>query len=112
MILLLLRFSNQSHGSNAQSSAFLYACNTHCHQFSRDDRWGRLSIQGESLRTAFTRWLHTLLLRHGGDHTHMGGRMGIPGSGGVAQPAVDCDGLGCNPTCCDTADDDDGPVIT
>lgn len=95
--------SNQSRGSNAQSSAFLYACNTHCGQFSHDDRWGTLSIQGESLRAGFTRWLSALPR---GDHTDSATMIS---SGGVAQmAAVDCAGLGCNPTCCDADDDDDG----
>jgi hypothetical protein len=73
---------NQSRGSNAQSSAFLYACNTHCGQFSHDDRWGTLAIKGQSLRTSFTQWLT--------------GRQGAP-----VPAKYDCDGMGCNPTCCD-----------
>ena len=73
--------SNQSHGSNPLSSAFLYACNTHCGQFSHDDRWGTLEVKGKSLRSSFTHWL----------------------TGATGTPAtVDCDGLGCNPTCCDS----------
>ena len=72
--------NNQSAGSNALSSAFLYACHTHCGQFAHDDRWNKLAVGGVTLREAFTEWL-----LHG------------KGSG---QPHVDCDGLGCNPTCC------------
>ena len=72
---------NQSQSSNAHSSAFLYSCNTHCGQFSHDDRWGTLAVKSKSLRTSFTGWLY----------------------GGKGAPAtVDCDGLGCNPTCCDS----------
>lgn len=75
--------SNQSQGSNAQSSAFLYACNTHCGQFSHDDRWGTLAVKEKSLRVSFTEWLQQ------------------GGKGGKVAATVDCDGLGCNPTCCD-----------
>jgi hypothetical protein len=71
---------NQSAGTNAHSSAFLYACHTHCGQFAHDDRWNKLAVGGVTLRQAFTQWL-----LHGK---------------GAGQPHVDCDGLGCNPTCC------------
>ena len=74
---------NASQGSNALSSAFLYACNTHCRAFLGDERWNTLAVKGKSLRVSFTEWL-----RGQGD------------DGGPAR--VDCDGLGCNPTCCDT----------
>ena len=49
---------NQSQNSNAHSSAFLYSCNTHCGQFSHDDRWGTLAVKSKSLRTSFTGWVY------------------------------------------------------
>jgi hypothetical protein len=68
-------------GAGAVHGGFLYACVTHCGQFSHDERWAALSIGGISLRQAFTDWLD--------------------GKAAAAPYSVDCDGPGCNPTCCD-----------
>ena len=103
--------ANQSRGSNARSSAFLYSCNTHCGQFSHDDRWGTLAVKGKSLRRSFTDWLQQQPGEpHEQEQGHAHGQEGgKPKSGGQQAAAlqlqlaatVDCDGLGCNPTCCD-----------
>jgi hypothetical protein len=70
-----------SAGVSAVHGGFLYACVTHCGQFSHDERWAALSIEGVSLRQAFTDWLD--------------------GKAAAVPYSVDCDGPGCNPTCCD-----------
>ena len=67
-------------GNASPHSGFLYGCITHCGQFAKDDRWSKLSISGTSLREAFTEWL---------DGQFVSGTL-----------SVDCDGPGCNPTCC------------
>ena len=38
-------------GGGTQHSGFLYACVTHCGQFSHDDRWAALSVHGRWVMT-------------------------------------------------------------
>ena len=52
-------------GGGTQHSGFLYACVTHCGQFSHDDRWGALSVHGRWVMThPFPPWLRTYSFIH------------------------------------------------